>query len=75
MQKYIHNKKRFSDKSVLIKQVIGEEPAAEEGEIIYAMSPLGGFLTQERETVIQIRTIHNHRMDKRRKNGNRKQFR
>ena len=50
MQKYIHNKKRFSDKSVLIKQVIGEEPAAEENEIIYAMSPLGEFLTQERDS-------------------------
>ena len=39
--KYIQKKKRFSDKSILIKEVLTEEPAAEEGELVVVLSPLG----------------------------------
>ena len=40
----IHHKKRYSDKSILIKEVTARQPDADEGEIVYAMSPLGEFL-------------------------------
>ena len=42
--RYIHNKKRYSDKTILIKEVTARQPDADEGEIVYAMSPLGEFL-------------------------------
>ena len=39
--KYIHKKKRYSDKAIVIKEIAAEEPAPEEGEIVFVMSPLG----------------------------------
>ena len=46
--RYIHNKKRYSDKTILIKEVTARQPDADEGEIVYAMSPLGEFLPRSR---------------------------
>ena len=46
---YIQKKKRYSDKSVLIKEVQAGEPAPEEGEIVYLLSPLGKFPVQKKE--------------------------
>ena len=46
---YIQKKKRYSDKAVLIKEVQADEPAPEEGEIVYLLSPLGKFPVPKKE--------------------------
>ena len=49
--KYIQKKKRFSDKSILIKEVLSEEPAAEEGELVVVLSPLGELPAPKKENI------------------------
>ena len=47
---YIRNKKRYSDKSVLIKEVFAEQPAAAEGELVVVLSPVGEFLPPKKQS-------------------------
>ena len=46
---YIQKKKRYSDKTILIKEVAADEPAPEEGEIVLLLSPLGEFPVPKKE--------------------------
>ena len=46
---YIQKKKRYSDKTILIKEVTADEPAPEEGEIVLLLSPLGEFPVPKKE--------------------------
>ena len=46
---YIQKKKRYSDKAILIKEVVSDEPAPEEGEIVLLLSPLGKYPVPKKE--------------------------
>jgi hypothetical protein len=47
---YIQKKKRYSDKAIVVKEIIAEEPAPEEGEIVLLLSPLGEFPVPKEES-------------------------
>ena len=47
---YIRNKKRYSDKSILIKEVLAEQPPAADGELVVVLSPVGEFLPPKKQS-------------------------
>ena len=58
---YIQKKKRYSDKTILIKEVAADEPAPEEGEIVLLLSPLGEFPVPKKEKDSDPHAPHGHK--------------
>ena len=61
---YIRNKKRYSDKSILIKEVFAEQPAAAEGELVVVLSPVGEFLPPKKEPSSEPHKPHDRKHKK-----------